>query len=173
MNLDQARGALVQEGRELLADMEVALLAIESDGYSAERVNAIFRAAHTIKGSAGLFALNSLIDFTHVVESLLDQVRNGEQPMDGAMLSLLLTCGDYIGSLLSAVEDGTEAQEPNADLRAYLLNQLNEYLQAEVAVQAEAVPPVDPASTVPAVSLEPDERGRVDVLQGETVSSDL
>lgn len=168
MNLDQARGALVQEGRELLAEMEEALLQIESGGYSAERVNAIFRAAHTIKGSAGLFGLRSLIDFTHVVESLLDRVRNGEQQMDGAMLSLLLTCGDYIGSLLSAVEDGSEASEPNAGLREHLLGQLNEYLVGE---SAESVEPLPAAPTLALAEIE--ERGRVDVLQSEAVSSDL
>ena len=125
MNFDNARCALVQEARELLVAMEEALLEIENDGYSSERVNAIFRAAHTIKGSAGLFGLESLINFTHVVESLLDQVRNGEKSMDGSMLSLLLTCGDYIGSLITAVEDRSEAIDPNPELRAHLLSQLN------------------------------------------------
>lgn len=128
MNLDSARGALVQEGRELLAAMEEALLEIEGQGFTEERVNAVFRAAHTIKGSAGLFGLESLVSFTHVAESLLDQVRTGELFVEGAMLSLLLTCGDYIGSLLTAVEEGSEAQEPNATLRAHLLEQLQEYL---------------------------------------------
>lgn len=128
MNLDSARGALVEEGRELLAAMEEALLAIEDEGFTEERINAIFRAAHTIKGSAGLFGLESLVSFTHVAESLLDQVRTGELFVEGAMLSLLLTCGDYIGSLLTAVEEGNEAQEPNAVLRAHLLAQLQEYL---------------------------------------------
>ena len=144
MNFDNARGALVQEARELLAAMEEALLEIESDGYNAERVNAIFRAAHTIKGSAGLFGLDSLISFTHVVESLLDQVRNGEQVLDGAMLSLLLTCGDYIGTLITAVEQGSEHDEPNAGLRAYLLGQLNEYL----AINALPLPAAAPSQEV-------------------------
>ena len=164
MNFDNARGALVQEARELLAAMEEALLEIESDGYNAQRVNAIFRAAHTIKGSAGLFGLDSLISFTHVVESLLDQVRNGEQVLDGAMLSLLLTCGDYIGTLITAVEQGNEHDEPNAGLRAYLLGQLNEYL----AINAVPQPAVAPSQEVRAP-----EAVKVDVLEGEQVSSDL
>jgi len=164
MNFDNARGALVQEARELLAAMEEALLEIESDGYNAERVNAIFRAAHTIKGSAGLFGLDSLISFTHVVESLLDQVRNGEQVLDGAMLSLLLTCGDYIGTLITAVEQGSEHDEPNAGLRAYLLGQLNEYL----AINALPLPAAAPSQEVRAP-----EAAKFDVLEGEQVSSDL
>ena len=170
MNLDQARGALVQEARELLVDMEDALLEIESDGYNAERVNAIFRAAHTIKGSAGLFGLESLINFTHVVESLLDQVRNGEKSMDGSMLSLLLTCGDYIGSLITAVEDRSEAIDPNPELRAHLLSQLNEYLEeAVVPAPAAELPPSSEATQLPRVA----PSGKVDVLSGEEVGSDL
>ncbi len=165
MNLDQARGALVQEARELLVDMEDALLEIESDGYNAERVNAIFRAAHTIKGSAGLFGLESLINFTHVVESLLDQVRNGEKNLDGSMLSLLLTCGDYIGSLITAVEDRSEAIDPNPELRAHLISQLNEYLEQGVEPVAEPLPEQTQLSPVPS--------GKVDVLTGEEVGSDL
>ncbi|MGG5871510.1 chemotaxis protein CheA [Pseudomonas peli] len=166
MNLDQARGALVQEARELLVDMEDALLEIESDGYNAERVNAIFRAAHTIKGSAGLFGLESLINFTHVVESLLDQVRNGEKTLDGSMLSLLLTCGDYIGSLITAVEDRSEAIDPNPELRAHLISQLNEYLeQGAEPVAASPLPEQTQLSQVPS--------GKVDVLTGEEVGSDL
>lgn len=148
MNLDSARGALVQEGRELLAAMEEALLAIETEGYTEERINAIFRAAHTIKGSAGLFGLESLVSFTHVAESLLDQVRTGELFIEGAMLSLLLTCGDYIGSLLTAVEEGTETQEPNAVLRAHLLGLLQEYLASELDVVE------DVATCMPPVALE-------------------
>ena len=165
MNLDQARGALVQEARELLVDMEDALLEIESDGYNAERVNAIFRAAHTIKGSAGLFGLESLINFTHVVESLLDQVRNGEKSLDGSMLSLLLTCGDYIGSLITAVEDRSEAIDPNPELRAHLISQLNEYLEQGVEPVVEPLPEQTQLSQVPS--------GKVDVLTGEEVGSDL
>jgi two-component system chemotaxis sensor kinase CheA len=168
MNLDQARGALVQEGRELLTAMEDALLEIESDGYNSERVNAIFRAAHTIKGSAGLFGLDSLINFTHVVESLLDEVRNGEQTLDGAMLSLLLTCGDYIGSLLTAVEEGSEASEPNPGLRAHLLDQLNDYLQPAFST-AEPAAEVVVSTAISEVQA----TGRVDVMAGEAVSSDL
>jgi two-component system chemotaxis sensor kinase CheA len=170
MNLDNARGALVQEARELLLAMEEALLEIESDGYSAERVNAIFRAAHTIKGSAGLFGLESLINFTHVVESLLDQVRNGEQNLDGAMLSLLLTCGDYIGSLITAVDQGSEHDEPNPGLRTYLIAQLNEYMAVPEAAQVPVAPDAAPSASQ---ALQAPAAGKFDVLEGEQVSSDL
>ncbi|WP_271408705.1 chemotaxis protein CheA [Pseudomonas sp. Q1-7] len=168
MNLDQARGALVQEGRELLAAMEEALLEIETIGYSSDRVNAIFRAAHTIKGSAGLFGLESLISFTHVVESLLDQVRNDERDLDAAMLSLLLSCGDYIGRMLDAVDDGQEAHDPDPERRQYLLEQLNRYLESAVPT----VPAAANSASGPVLSRAPNPE-RIDVLAQEGVSSDL
>lgn len=161
MNLDSARGALVQEGRELLAAMEEALLAIEDQGFSEERINAIFRAAHTIKGSAGLFGLESLVSFTHVAESLLDQVRTGELFVEGAMLSLLLTCGDYIGTLLTAVEEGSEMHEPNAVLRAHLLVQLQEYLD-----RTHSAPALDVEAAV-------SDATAADEPPGETVNSEF
>src|SRR5262249_38978684 len=80
MNLDDALQVFIAEGRELLQAMESALLALDASPGAAldnEAVNAIFRAAHTIKGSAGLFGLDHVVAFTHVAESVLDEVRAG------------------------------------------------------------------------------------------------
>ena len=74
MNLDQALQTFFAESRDLLEEMETALLALNQQtdpGEIAETVNAIFRAAHTIKGSAGLFGLDGVVAFTHGVESVL------------------------------------------------------------------------------------------------------
>ncbi|WP_040503033.1 Hpt domain-containing protein, partial [Herbaspirillum lusitanum] len=103
MKKDAARDALVQEARELLVAMEAALLQIESDGASRDAINAIFRAAHTIKGSAGLFAFDSIVSFTHLLENVLEKVRNGIVKLDDGMMSLLLNCGDYMGELVDAI----------------------------------------------------------------------
>jgi len=95
MNLDQALQTFITESRELLADMEHALLNIDLSqdlGDQGEAINAIFRAAHTIKGSAGLFSLDHMVAFTHVVESLLDAVRDGRAVIDDDMVALLLAC---------------------------------------------------------------------------------
>ncbi|WP_262488333.1 Hpt domain-containing protein [Iodobacter fluviatilis] len=82
MDLDSARGALIEEARDLLMSMESALLIIEAGSVSQDEVASLFRAAHTIKGSAGLFALDLIVDFTHSMESLLDLVRNEEVNID-------------------------------------------------------------------------------------------
>ncbi|OFA07493.1 chemotaxis protein CheA [Duganella phyllosphaerae] len=114
MNLDQALQTFITESRELLADMEHALLNIDLaqdlDGQG-EAINAIFRAAHTIKGSAGLFSLDHMVAFTHVVESLLDAVRDARVVIDDDMVTLLLACCDH----LSGMTDGLAAGRYEAD----------------------------------------------------------
>lgn len=115
MNLDDALQTFILESRELLGEMENALLALEQAEEKDELVNAIFRAAHTIKGSAGLFGLDPLVAFTHDVESLLDQVRAGHFNIaDKPVVLLLLSCCDHIGHLVTAVSLG--ARDIGADL---------------------------------------------------------
>jgi len=130
MDFSAARGALVQEARELLAEMERALLEIEAEGIDAERVNAAFRAAHTIKGSAGLFGLDLIVSFTHVMESVLERVRSGTLGLDGTLVSGLLRCGDYLGQLINAVDAGEESIDPDPAGRKQLLELLRGVLGA-------------------------------------------
>ncbi|NQE48763.1 chemotaxis protein CheA [Herbaspirillum rubrisubalbicans] len=149
MKKDSARDAVVQEARELLVAMESALLQIEVEGPSRDRINAIFRAAHTIKGSAGLFAFDSIVQFTHQVEHVLDLVREERLALNGPLMSLLLQCGDYIGELVDAIECGQEAEEPNAERRAALLAEL-EQVALSAAAQAAAGAVQQPGVAVPA-----------------------
>jgi two-component system chemotaxis sensor kinase CheA len=132
MNLDSALQTFVLESRELLEEMEGALLAAEGAPGGEEVVHAVFRAAHTIKGSAGLFGLDHIVSFTHVVESLLDQVRDGTIAIDGQMIALFLSCCDHIGALVDAVESTGGAVPPGDDalLQAGepLLAQLRRYM---------------------------------------------
>ncbi|WP_144640576.1 chemotaxis protein CheA [Bordetella genomosp. 13] len=109
MNLDQALQTFISESRELLTEMEAALLNVPDAVDPADEINAIFRAAHTIKGSAGLFGICAIVEFTHGVESVLDQVRDGRMALDGALIGLLLACRDCIGQM---VEDAARMADP-------------------------------------------------------------
>uniref|UniRef100_UPI00397EBBC7 Hpt domain-containing protein n=1 Tax=Salmonella sp. s54234 TaxID=3159663 RepID=UPI00397EBBC7 len=79
MNLDDALRTVLAESRGLLHDMEDALTQ-RADVLDDEAVHAAFRAAHTIKGSAGLFGLDDIVAFTHHLEGLLDAMRDGRVP---------------------------------------------------------------------------------------------
>ena len=139
MNLDDALETFIVEARELLENMETALLGVEQAEEKDEMINAIFRAAHTIKGSSGLFSLDHIVAFTHVVESVLDQVRAGKLKIADQLVVLLLACCDHIGSLVEAVAAGEH--EGNAELAeqgAPLITQLRSYLDAPKKIPAQA-----------------------------------
>jgi two-component system chemotaxis sensor kinase CheA len=140
MNLDHVLQTFIVESRELLEEMEKALLGIEHTQDQSESVNAIFRAAHTIKGSAGMFSLDHVVDFTHVLESVLDAVREGCVGMTDELVTLLLSCGDHIGTLIDAVEAGKlDADAAMIEQGAPLIAQLRVYLSAQAPKGALAV----------------------------------
>jgi two-component system chemotaxis sensor kinase CheA len=103
MNLNEALPGFIAECADLLRDMEAALLECSASSATPETINLIFRSAHTIKGSAGLFGLNDIVSFVHVVETVLDKVRLNQTAMSGELVALLLSCKDHIQSLVSLV----------------------------------------------------------------------
>ncbi|MFH7525902.1 chemotaxis protein CheA [Aeromonas sp. A5] len=105
INLDQALQTYIAEARELLEEMESSLLLLEENPDDNELIGAIFRAAHTIKGSAGLFGLLPIVGFTHIVEDLLDQIRNQQLSVTSALIKDLLESCDHIQLLIEVVAE--------------------------------------------------------------------
>jgi len=91
-----------QECDELLGDLEVGLLAIESGAGDDETVNAVFRAVHSVKGGAGAFGLDALVRFAHVFETLLDEIRAGRKPCDDVTVKTLLRASDVLADHVAA-----------------------------------------------------------------------
>jgi two-component system chemotaxis sensor kinase CheA len=106
VNVEEALPGFVAEATDLLREMESALLDCSGGAADAEQINLIFRSAHTIKGSAGLFGLDPIVSFVHVVETALDQVRLGRVAMSEELVTLLLRCKDHIEALLAPVSSG-------------------------------------------------------------------
>jgi two-component system chemotaxis sensor kinase CheA len=106
VNIEEALPGFVAEAGDLLREMESALLECSGGTDDAEKINLIFRSAHTIKGSAGLFGLDPIVSFVHVVETALDQVRLGRVAMTEELVTLLLRCKDHIEALLLPVGTG-------------------------------------------------------------------
>ncbi len=129
MEFDQALQTFIMESRELLEAMEESLLGLEASPGDHDAINAIFRAAHTIKGSGGLFGLDDIVAFTHVVENVLDRVRSGEVAVNGDLVALLLSCRDYIGMLVEQIAtDSTAKPDKETETTGImLLNQLKAY----------------------------------------------
>ncbi|WP_348749540.1 chemotaxis protein CheA [Pseudomonas rhodesiae] len=123
INLDQAQQTFIVEARELLQAMEQSLLQLENEPDDQDAIGAIFRAAHTIKGSAGLFGLAPIVGFTHIVEDVLDRLRDGDIAVDAALIALLLKCGDHMLELIDVVASRGEALTPAALQRGEALRE--------------------------------------------------
>lgn len=125
--LAAAREGFLDEAREMLRQFEEGLLALDEDPDDQETLNSAFRAAHTIKGTAGLFGCDRVVAFTHDVETLLEAVRSGQYQLNDEAMALLLSSRDQMEALLGDVASATGDPDLNdmskslsADLRALL-----------------------------------------------------
>lgn len=140
MSMESALQTFYAEAEELLHNMEAALLRLENGEADNETMNEIFRAAHTIKGSAGLFGLHAIVGFTHVVENLLDRARAGTVIIDTHLQGVLLRCRDHMAALVADVANGRESTPDLLQSGDLLLRELMTYLEAprSDAVAADA-----------------------------------
>lgn len=147
LDLDASRGIFFTEARQLLAEVESYVLQLEQNPHDAEVLNAAFRAAHTIKGSAGVFGLLVITHFVHDLETVLDRVRNAEIEFDANMSTLVLECRDHISELVDCIEAGGDAEQVSPDMsqsQAGLTARLKAYLLKE-----DAPPSMVPVNTAP------------------------
>jgi two-component system chemotaxis sensor kinase CheA len=151
--LAAAGEGFLDEAGDMLRQFEQALLAMEADPGNAEATNTAFRAAHTIKGGAGLFGHEAVVAFTHEVESLLDDLRSGKLALDEAAMGLLLQGRDQIELLLGEI--GREADAAVAQRSAALGAELRALRgdAAPTAAAPAAAPPTAPTAGVWHVSL--------------------
>lgn len=137
MSLDDARQTFAQESEELLIEMEESLLALETEPESRELLDGLFRAIHTIKGAAGVFGYDDIVEFTHPVESEIDRIRQGDRQLNNEMISVLLRVKDHTQTLVTAVT--TESSELSSDeLNAQARGILSELLEDSKDRTAEA-----------------------------------
>lgn len=104
--MEELYSVFAQEAREQLSAMEDGLLRMEQGDHDSETLNAIFRAAHTIKGASGVVELHHIEKFTHILENLLDKLRNEEIEVSPELITALLKGCDHIGTLLDRVDQG-------------------------------------------------------------------
>jgi two-component system, chemotaxis family, sensor kinase CheA len=128
MNLDDdaeilaaVREGFLDEAADMLRQFEQALLVMETDPADQENLNAAFRAAHTIKGTAGLFGCEAVVAFTHEVETLMDALRAGERAVDADVSAALLDGLDQMAALVAEVRSGQA--DPAVSARSQVLGQ--------------------------------------------------
>lgn len=136
INLDQAQQTFIVEARELLQAMEESLLQLESEPGDQDAIGAVFRAAHTIKGSAGLFGLTPIVSFTHIVEDVLDRLREGSVSVNAELIAVLLKSGDHMLELIDVVASRGEQMQQPALEREAALRQALQVFQAPASAGA-------------------------------------
>ena len=138
MDISDFYQTFFDEADELLADMEQHLLDLVPEAPDSEQLNAIFRAAHSIKGGAGTFGFTILQETTHLMENLLDEARRGEMQLNTDIINLFLETKDIMQEQLDAYKSSAE---PDAASFEYICNALRQLaLEAKGEVAAAVVP---------------------------------
>jgi two-component system chemotaxis sensor kinase CheA len=107
-DLDDFKATYFDECSELLLELEEQFAAIEDGERSPERLNAVFRAIHSIKGGGGAFGFSALVGFAHAYETLLDHVRDGRVEMSPAVTALCIHANDLVADFVNAARAGIE-----------------------------------------------------------------
>ena len=153
MDLSQFTQAFFVEAIELLAQMEQLLLELDLEQPDNEQLNAIFRAAHSIKGGAATFGFSALTETTHLLETLLDRARHGQLRLSGPMIDAFLETKDALQDQLTAYQAN---REPEADRVAHICGVLQQLAResaeggASAAAPAPAPAPVVAPAPAPA-----------------------
>ncbi len=143
MDLQRFHATFFEESREGLDAMEAGLLALEDGQNDPEIINSVFRAAHSIKGGAGTFGFEAIAGLTHVLETLLDELRAGKRVLESTAVDAMLSSVDVLRALLREAEHG-QAADPAA------VKAVTERLQSVLAGEAA------PASTATKAEETPD-----------------
>ncbi len=142
MSIDMAQFHQVffEESFEGLDIMESGLLNLDMGDVDAEEINTIFRAAHSIKGGSGTFGFTAVSDFTHVMETLLDEMRDGRRQVTQAAVDVLLASVDCLKEMLTAIQDGADLDEARVkEYKNALETELNGASKQSETVASETV----------------------------------
>jgi two-component system chemotaxis sensor kinase CheA len=143
MQLEEILDIFFSESSELLQRMETTLLSLEENPQDPkERLEDLFRSVHTIKGSAGIFALDDIVQFTHHLESALDLIREGKLEMRKDMISFFIECRDLISELIEDIANKRVSTQSTLETKDRLIVKLKQLIGGELP-EIET-PPVEP-----------------------------
>ena len=137
VDLKQFHQVFIEESVEGLDAMESALMELDVESIDDEVINTIFRSAHSIKGGGGTFGFSALAGFTHVLETLLDEVRSGQRGLATEHVNLLLKSVDCMREMLALIQDERNEYTPTAiEIQAALEAVLGQGSEESVVVEA-------------------------------------
>jgi two-component system chemotaxis sensor kinase CheA len=122
IDMAQFHQVFFEESFEGLDAMESGLLNLDLGAVNADAINTIFRAAHSIKGGSGTFGFMVISDFTHVMETLLDDMRNGRRQVTQSVIDVLLGSVDCLRDMLLTIQAGAEVDHRSVASHKQLLD---------------------------------------------------
>jgi two-component system, chemotaxis family, sensor kinase CheA len=154
VDMSQFYEVFFDEAEELLAEAEHLLLGIDVESPDVEQLNAIFRAAHSIKGGAATFGFMDMTEITHVLENLLDKIRKNEMALTTEHVDAFLAAKDVIKMQVDGHRHGSDVNAEQVSDVAMMLKSLSEGKAAVVAEAAPAaVAEAAPAAAAPAADV--------------------
>ncbi len=142
----------INESREHLDNIEHGVLVLENEPQNSETLNTVFRAFHTFKGGAGFLNLIPINRLAHVLESLLDQARQGKLVIDGAVIGLILRGRDVLKQFVDVIDgqlSGTTPLQPIVIATAQLKCEAQDVIDGRhpVAAPAKEISKLETAAT--------------------------
>lgn len=168
VDMSQFYEVFFDEAEELLAEAEHLLLSIDVESPDVEQLNAIFRAAHSIKGGAATFGFMDMTEITHVLENLLDKIRKNEMALTTEHVDAFLAAKDVIKMQVDGHRHGSDVNAEQVSDVAMMLKSLSEGKAAvaaapvEAAASVEAAPAAAPAAQMakPALTITDEEKAK-------------
>lgn len=149
IDMSQFHQVFFEECFEGLEAMESGLLNLDMGDIDSEVINTIFRGAHSIKGGSGTFGFNMVADFTHVMETLLDEMRDGRRKVTQNAINVLLGSVDCLREMLTSIQNEQAADEHAVALhKAALEQELNGGNSAVLIADVPAIAEDEPKPTV-------------------------
>jgi two-component system chemotaxis sensor kinase CheA len=111
MAMDELVKVFMEECEDEIRELESGLIRLEEDKEDEDTINRVFRAAHTIKGSAGLVGFDSVSNYTHNLENILDRIRKKDMAITKKLISTMLTSVDFLKRMIAAGSEGEEIDE--------------------------------------------------------------
>jgi two-component system chemotaxis sensor kinase CheA len=161
MDITDFYDTFFEEAEELLADIERHLLELDVEAPDTEQLNAIFRAAHSIKGGAGAFGFEMLQKTTHLFENLLDHTRKGELRLRRDIVDIFLETKDMLNDQLGAYRNGEDPDQAAFERICAILQQLarEEIDQCQEGEAPALAPEAEAPAPAPAEGAVPDASG--------------
>ena len=140
VDLTRFHDVFFEESYEAVNTIETGFLELDLDHIDPESINTIFRAAHSIKGGSATFGFNQIASFTHVLESLLDDIREGKRRLDQAAVDIMLGSVDGLREMLTAAQAGDQLGEQEFAAYKETLDSLLEQASGGLTTQDGQLP---------------------------------